>query len=89
MSVDMGVDAVLPDMLDEDESVPEVAEGVVVLELSGETLVGPGGVDVGGVAGPDGVLGPCANALGAAAASMAATALATAQFLRMVRVCIR
>ena len=60
--------------------------GGVVLELSCVVLVGPGGVAVGVVAGGVGVSATCAKATGAAAASMAATALARAKRCKLFRV---
>ena len=63
-----------------------VAEGVVVLDVSGVVLVGPGGVAVGVVAGGVGVSATWAKALGAAEASIAATALARTRRCSVFRV---
>ena len=84
-SVDIGIGAVeSPGAVESLGAV--VADGVVVLAVSGKTLVGPGGVEVGVVGGSEGVFATWANALGMAAAIIAATAPASARRCSVFRV---
>ena len=91
---DIGVEDVLPDIgADEVEFVPVAGAGGVVGRFAESAVgeVGSGGVTFPdpGVAGTVGVVGEsvaCAKAFGAAAASMAATAPASAKRCSVVRV---